>query len=402
MTDRNRLNTPMPETTTLPRAAAAEGAGRFIYIACPWTPVGGGMYKVADYLIQSQAADTPAHAAQLRPLDTRGGGSALSSLWVLATAVGKLVRGRLSGKLAGVHVNMAERLSLWRKSTIVVACRALGIPVVLHLHAAQLHHYYRALPAPLRPLVRWVFSLPASVVVLGVAARRFVTLELQVPERRVEIVINGVPEPAALRAPRAPDHVPRVLFLGNLSERKGVSDLLAALAQPHFDAGPLEVVLAGGGDIAGYQAKARNLGLEDTVRFAGWCDQQQVAELMARTDVLVLPSYDEGLPLVILEALAHGVAVVCTPVGEIPAVLTDGVTACFVTPGDVPGIATTLSNVLRQPELLESLGRDGRALYERRFALHRFFASVARIHQRHFGIAGQPLQAVVPTRKPGP
>jgi glycosyltransferase involved in cell wall biosynthesis len=392
----------MPETAeTLHHSAATDSTARYIYIACPWTPVGGGMYKVADYLIQSQATDTPAHAAQLRPLDTRGGGRAFWSLWVLLTALGKLVRGRLSGHLAGVHVNMAERLSLVRKSAVVAMCRALGIPVVLHLHAAQLHHFYRALPAPLQRLTRWIFSLPSCVVVLGAAARRFVIEELGVPPRKVEIVINGVPEPAADRAEGAADGKRRVLFLGNLSERKGVSDLLAALALDEFTAGSLEVVIAGGGDVAGYEAKARSLGLQDTVRFTGWCGQDQVAELMARSDVLVLPSYDEGLPLVILEALANGVAVVCTPVGEIPAVLTDGVTASFVTPGDVPGIAAALQKVLDEPGLLQALGRDGRALYERQFSLSRFFASVARIHRRHFGIAGQPLLPAPVAKEPG-
>ncbi|RYY81527.1 MAG: glycosyltransferase, partial [Comamonadaceae bacterium] len=303
----------MPDTVgSLPQATPATGGGRYIYIACPWTPVGGGMYKVADYLIQSQAKHTPAHAAQLRALDTRGGGSAVSSSWVLLSALAKLARGRVSGRLAGVHVNMAERLSLVRKSAIVIASRALGLPVVLHLHAAQLHHFYRALPLPLQRLTRWVFSLPASVVVLGATARRFVIEELYVDARRVEVVINGVPEPAQRRAGRAAGAPRRVLFLGNLSERKGVSDLLQALALPGFDGAGVEVVVAGGGDVAGYQARARSLGLGDSVRFPGWCDQQQVARMMAEADVLVLPSYDEGLPLVILEALAHGVAVVCT------------------------------------------------------------------------------------------
>lgn len=383
-------------TTALPRTAAAESEARYIYIACPWTPVGGGMYKVADYLIQSQAAQTPAGSAHLRPLDTRGGGSAIGSLWVLGTALAKLVRGRFSGQLAGVHVNMAERLSLWRKASVVTMCRALGVPVVLHVHAAQLHHYYRSLPSVLQRLTRWVFSLPSSVVVLGVAARRFVTEELHVPPQRVEIVINGVPAPGEARPARASGAPRRVLFVGNLSERKGVSDLLAALARPGFDAvGPLEVVLAGGGDIAAYRAKARELGVRDIVRFAGWCDQEHVADLMAKADVLVLPSYDEGLPLVILEALAHGVAVVCTAVGEIPAVLTDGVDACFVQPGDVEGIATGLQKVLGDEQLLATLGRNGRALYERQFSLARFFTRVAGIHKRHFGVAGEAAHPAV-------
>lgn len=374
----------------MPGAAVHELEGRYIYIACPWTPKGGGMFKVADYLIQAQACSTPAGAAELRPLDTRGGANALYSFWVLTTALARLVRGRLDGRLAGVHVNMAERLSLFRKSAVVIMSRALGVPVVLHLHAAQLHHFYRTLPRPLQALTRWVFSLPASCVVLGNAARGFVTDELRVPADRVEIVINGVPEPTEARRKVVANAVQRVLFVGNLSERKGVSDLLQALALPGFDTDRLEVSLAGGGDMQAYQAKARELGIERFVRFEGWSDQPKVARLMARADVLVLPSYDEGLPLVILEALANGVAVVCSPVGEIPSVLTHDVNACFVRPGDVPGLAAGLQRVLQQPELMDRLGRNGRTLYEQQFSLTRFFASVARVHQRHFGIAGQP------------
>ncbi|MCW2573835.1 MAG: glycosyl transferase, group 1 [Frankiales bacterium] len=367
---------------------------RYIYIACPWTPVGGGMFKVADYLIQSQAAQTPEHAAQLRPLDSRGAGSPASSLWVLATALAKIVWGRASGRLAGVHVNMAERMSLFRKGTIVAVSRAVGVPVVLHLHAAQLHHFYRSLPAPLQALVRWMFSLPATVVVIGPAAREFVTTELGVALERVEIMINGVPEATEPRCQPQADEPQRVLFLGNLSERKGVTDLLQALARPGFDRSRLEVMIAGGGDVEGYQAKARRLGVQGFVRFEGWCDQEKVARLLAQSDVLVLPSKDEVLPLVILEALANRVAVVCTPVGEIPSLLSDGLDACFVKPGDVDDLAAGLQKVLQQPVLRETLVHNGRALYERQFSLRQFFAGVARIHRRHFGIAGQPLEGL--------
>lgn len=386
---------------SLPRTAIHEREGRYIYMACPWTPMGGGMFKVADYLIQAQASSSSlasADAAELRPLDTRGGANALYSLWVLATAITRIARGRFNGRLAGVHVNMAERLSLFRKGAVIVACRALGVPVVLHLHAAQLHHFYRTLARPLQALTRWVFSLPASVVVLGSAARKFVIEDLDVEPGRVDIVINGVPEPTHARRIDGDGGMQRVLFVGNLSERKGVTDLLQALALPGVDTEKLEVTLAGGGDVEAYEAKARELGIASFVRFAGWSDQQQVARLMARTDVLVLPSYDEGLPLVILEALANGVAVVCSPVGEIPSVLTDGIDACFVQPGDVAGIAAGLRRVLQDDGLRTALERNGRALYEKKFSIAHFFSSVAHIHQRDFGVAGKPLRAPAASR----
>ena len=150
------------------------------------------------------------------------------------------------------------------------------------------------------------------------------------------------------------------------------------------------------------EVKANALGLEKMVRFTGWSEQREVAELMAKADLLVLPSYDEGLPLVILEALANGVAVVCTPVGEIPSALHDGVTACFVEPGDVNGLAEILQNLLRRPDLIATLEKNGKALYDKNFSLTQFFFNIAKIHKRSFGVSGQSALYFPPSKEKTP
>ncbi len=362
---------------------------KIIFIACPMTPMGGGMFRVADYLLQSQAPEgvPEAQRARLVAMETRGAGSALWSLVVVTGALLRLVRTRLAGRLAGVHINMAERLSLVRKGVLVVGARLLGVPVLLHLHAAQLHRFYPDLPAPARMLLRAVFGLASRVIVLGDSARGFVIDELKVPAERVDVVINGVPAPSVPRAPLSVSGgKTRVLFLGNLSERKGVGDLLAALQRSEqVQAGRVDVVFVGGGDVPAYQAKAKAMGLEGCASFAGWADQAQAAQWMATADVLVLPSYDEGLPLVILEALANGVPVICTPVGEIGNTLTNGEHAVFVHPGDVPGLTAVLDSLLGDPPQRQQLAAQGQALYARLFSLPKFADTVARLHQEVFG-----------------
>ena len=385
------------DTITTPLARAR--SGRYIFIASPWTAMGGGMFRVGEYLLQAQKSEVPPEAAELRALETRGAAGTLFSFWVLTTALVQIVRGRVSGQLVGVHVNMAERLSIVRKGAVIVLSRAMGIPVVLHLHAAELHHSYPRMPKLLQAMTRWIFSLPASCVVLGTAAQQFVVRELRVPPSRVEIVFNGVPGPTVPRRLVKGNAVRRLLFVGNLSERKGVTDLLKALSRPGFEDLPLELVFAGDGDIAGYQVKANALGLEKMVRFSGWVRQAEVADLMAQADLLVLPSYDEGLPLVILEALGNAVAVVCTPVGEIPSVLQHGVTAWFVEPGDVNGLAAALQGLLRQPDLINTLEKNGKALYEQKFSLPRFFFNIAQIHKRSFGVSGQSALYFAPAKE---
>src|SRR3954471_11312146 len=100
------------KSTSIPTTAVTERAAKYIYLASPWTPVCGGIYKVVDYLVQSQAAAQPSNAAQLRPLDTRSGGPAVFSAWYLLLSLAKILFGKITGRLAGVHVNVAERLSL--------------------------------------------------------------------------------------------------------------------------------------------------------------------------------------------------------------------------------------------------------------------------------------------------
>lgn len=362
----------------------SESAGKFIYLACPWSPIGGGMYKVVDYLVQAQLQD-----GRLRPLDTRGVGSAAASTVVLLSAIGRILAGRLQGRLAGVHVHMAERLSTWRKGLLVLFCRAVGVPVILHLHAAQMHLEFGKLSRGAKWLVRTIFAQADRCVVLGPRYQRFVTETLRVPAARVDVVNNGVPRPTASRRSDVPGRQPVILFLGNLLERKGVSDLLHALSSPSMQTLDWQAVFAGGGDVEGYRRKAAELGLADRANFVGWADQAKASALMSTADVLVLPSYDEGLPLVILEALANGVAVVCTPVGEIPDVFRHGETAHFVEPGDVPGIASALAHLISDGEYRRGLEARGHALYERQFSLDVFADRVGQLHRESFGLSAR-------------
>lgn len=341
------------------------------------------MFKVTDYLVQHQAQNVG--RAELRPLDTRGGGHVVMSLYYVPKAMLKLLWHRLTGRLAGVHINMAERASAVRKGLLVAYSRLIGARVLIHLHAAQMHHVYRSLSPTLQALLRWVFSLAHEVLVLGDASRDFVLNELRCDPARVHSVINGVPGPrVARRAESSRTHF-RILFLGNLLERKGLSDLLLAFSQMTTPATRWEATIAGGGDVENYRRKAQEMGLGDNVTFFGWARQDQASELLANADVLVLPSYDEGLPLVILEALANGVAVVCTPVGEIPSTLTDGREALFVQPGDVAGIAALLDRLILDPALRCALERAGQVFYKQSFSIEAFFLAVAAAHQRVFG-----------------
>ncbi|WPB56745.1 glycosyltransferase family 4 protein [Xylophilus sp. GOD-11R] len=356
-------------------------------MAGPLGPNGGGMLRVVDYLIQAQDGFECYRDAHMVKLDTRGGGSPASSFIYLGRAMATILRSRIDGSLAGLHVNMAERLSVLRKGILVMFARSLGIPAVLHLHAAQMESYYRTASAPTRLFTRSIFRMTTHNIVLGDNSRRFLIDVIGISPDKVSIVINGVPGPANLPESRPDRPRKRVLFLGNLSDRKGPADLLQAVADPRFDPETMEVFIVGGGDVEKYRRLSDRLGLQRLVSFLGWVDQAKAAEVLRSADVMILPSYDEGLPLVVLEALANGIPTICTPVGEIPTVLQNRVDTLFVKPGDIQAIADNLIDALTDGELRRSLVKNGRKAYENRFSLAKFSSSVAAIHAKHFKLS---------------
>ena len=355
--------------------------GSRCFLVAPSGQRGGGMGRVSDYLRQAARANgrMPHYVA----VDARGSGHVLWSPLYLLLAMARIALGAIKRDVALVHVNVAERGSIWRKGLLILSANALRLPVVLHLHAAELLEYYAILPKPLQKLVRKIFRSADCCVVLGELWRRFVIEKLGVDAGKVVVQYNGVPRALRSRQAYSSHCQLHILFLGNLMERKGVTDLLEALAHQSLCGMNWRATLAGGGLIELYRRKAESLGLLSRVDFPGWVDQRQAAELLAASDVLVLPSYNEGLPLVILEALTAGVPIVCSPVGAIGEVLEDGKNALFVQPGNSQDLADALSKLGKEPALRERLASEGQALYEREFSLEVFAAGVLAIYRKY-------------------
>lgn len=351
---------------------------RTVFLACPYGQVGGGMGSIMAYLASMR--HDPSGRFDLRRLESRGGGSIALSPFFLALAVGRIFLEALRGRLAVVHLNLAERGSVYRKAVLLAAAKLAGGRVLLHLHAAQIVQFHGSMGVVGKYLLRWMFRSADHCVVLGEVWRRWVVDTFEVRQSRVGIVYNGVPAtlPRPLTMPR--DEWFKLLFVGNLLERKGVKDLLHAIAAPTMMERDIRLTMAGGGPVEMYRAMASNLGVADRVTFTGWVSQDDARTLMVNSDALILPAYDEGLPLVILEALASRTPVICTPVGSIPEVLQNGHTALFVTPGDTCGIASAIAALMDRPGLGDDLSAAGAALYDRLFTMEAFARSVGSLY----------------------
>lgn len=349
-------------------------------LASPYGAAGGGMGRIADTL--ADEAVRRGLPVRFERLETRGA-SLWRSPWMMARAMARLVVAHCAEPSLLLHVHVAERGSVLRKGLLLLLARALGRPVLLHLHAARIVAFHRGLPRPLAGLLGWTFRRATLCVVLGEAMRGWMVEQGGVPPARVVMLRNGVPLLPV--PPPRPGPGFRLLFLGNLSDRKGVPELIEAVASLPFRG---EVVLAGGGEVERFRKLAAANGLQP--RFTGWLGAAAAAAELAAADVLVLPSHDEGLPLVILEALARRVAVIATPVGVIPEVLQHGRTALLVPPGDVAALAAAIAELAADPALRARLAANGHALYRRDFTASAYADRMIALYRNRCGLPIRP------------
>ena len=198
------------------------------------------------------------------------------------------------------------------------------------------------------------------------------------------VLHNAVPDPLPdLDRTRCPGKPCHLLFLGHLSARKGVPDLLQALASPTMKHLRWRATLAGGGPIDEFRNLAEDLGILERLSFPGWVDEVGVSALCADADVLVLPSYAEGLAMSVLEGLSHGLAVITTPVGAHSEVIEPEVSGILVPPGDVAALADALVRVIEDESLRSRLARGARDRFLEGFDVRRY---AARLEQLHAGL----------------
>jgi len=288
----------------------------------------------------------------------------------LATAVKAFLRliGLLFRRRVGlVHCHAAMKRSFWRKSLFALVSRSVGVPVVFHLHGSEMKTFVENQPALLQRLIGWILAKQSVVAVLSVSWLRYV--KSISPLANVEILLNYVelPELRSIAA-GVNDADVEVLFLGVVGTRKGVYDLLPAFKDALAQVPALRLVIGGNGDVDRARALAVELKIENSVVFAGWVNGEAKEDLLRRAQIYVLPSYNEGLPVSLLEAMSWQVPVISTRVGGIPELVREGVDGLLINAGDRTALSSAIIELAQNATLRQKMGIEARDQVERNFS----------------------------------
>lgn len=378
-------------------SAAASMPSLILHVTPGGLEHGGGIGRMIGYMIDAwqDQPDRP----DMRVLDTRGAGHIALSPWHFARCLFTIVAMRPRRPL--LHVHVAGRGSTIRKIILVHFARLLRLPVVLHLHDYDYRDSLKRFSKPIQLATGSMFRVADRIVVLGPRDRDLVATELGVGPDRVTVLPNAVPAAPQNSAMATDCGNAQILFLGNPSRRKGLHDVIAALAIAPLRSLEWRLNVAGGGaEIETFRDMSRAAAIADRVNFLGWVDRNTTESLLDAADILVLPSYAEGMAMSVLEAMSHGLCIVCTPVGSLQDVVENETSALVVQPGEIDALARALARAVTDPALRARLGAAAAQVFANKFNVAHYPSRIRPVYQAAFSAAPRVLPLAI-TRSGG-
>lgn len=278
----------------------------------------------------------------------------VANLFVLVWLLIKLPFHKIFKHSQVLHIHHAAAKSFPRKSVIICWGKLLGYKIIAHCHAGHFKEYCEQKGIA---KIKKTLDKCDHIIVLSQMWKDF--FENELGYTNVSIVNNPVePVNKPSRSVMMRGKL-NLLFFGMIIDAKGVFDLIDVIYEHKADlAGHVRLHIGGDGEIDKMNDLIVSSDIEDEVRYVGCATGRKKEQLLRDCDVYILPSYFEGMPISILEAMAHGKAIISTTVGGIPEIVCDGVNGFLVKPGDKDSLYNAIITLLHEPRLLTKFGNQ--------------------------------------------
>jgi D-inositol-3-phosphate glycosyltransferase len=278
--------------------------------------------------------------------------------------------------LVHIHTALAPHVTMIRAGVLASMAKLRRCKTIVHVHGGRVALWLTSWP---RRLLARICLAPADRVVAVSSGVGNILAKSLGPDR-VVVLGNGV-DVGAFGPPGPPNDPPRILYAGVLTPRKGVIDLFRASELLLRRGIGHEVIMVGGTPDEGPEAEAKVRGAATgAVRFRGPQPHEAMPAVYRAADVFCLPSWWEAMPLSLLEAMATGLPVVATTVGDVPRVVEPNVTGQLVPPRNPGALAQALEPLLRDPSLRAAMGSAGRRRVEAGLTLRHTTDAVAALY----------------------
>ena len=251
-----------------------------------------------------------------------------------------------------VHIHMSSEGSFYRKYIFFQIAKLFGKKAVVHIHSGRFLQFYSNSRPYLRRKIEKVFKKVDAVCLLSSSWKK--QFESTLSLRKSFVVPNMIDYPGSVPKKKIRGPKLKLIFLGGVTEKKGIFDLLdVILSEYEIVSSALEINICGVGDeqrIKKYKSLDRN----NIFHFLGWVDSDNKIDLLLDSDVLVLPSYSEGLPISILEAMSYGLGIITSNVGGIPEIVDHESNGYLIEPGDKDALIKYIKLYMNNYQLINN------------------------------------------------
>ena len=269
-----------------------------------------------------------------------------------------------------VHIHGASRGSFYRKYIYFRILKSFTKKkVIYHIHGGEYHIFTENASNWTQLKIKQLLYGVDLVVVLSESWRLY--FEARYPNLPIKVISNPVvfsnidselqPKLSAVEGEV------RFLFLGRLSDKKGLDILISACHILSNSGCTFKVNIGGDGDLSRYMDMVSKLAIEEVVTFCGWLNDTEKRLLLRSSDVFLLPSRNEGLPVSIIEAMAYSLPVIASSVGGIPEMIQNGHSGYVLKDNTPEVLAECMLNLIQSPSLREWMGKNGKEIFERKY-----------------------------------
>lgn len=283
-----------------------------------------------------------------------------------------------------VHIHSSFGPSFYRKLPFIYLSRLCRIPVVNHIHGAEFDVFYEQASAAKKKLIHAVYNRCTRLLVLSEDWKE--RIGRIVPADRITVVENycAIPEEPYDKGRDGR----QVLFMGELGARKGCYDIPVIWERVVREVPSARLVMAGDGEMEQVRQGFAQRGLLSQVSFPGWVRGTDKAKLFEQSAVFLFPTYNEGMPMVVLEAMSYGMGIVTTTAGGIPRLISDGENGRICEPGDVDTMAQAVIRFLKDSDVRNTCGRKAREDAVRHYSLERHLKKLSTVYETTVRVKG--------------
>jgi glycosyltransferase involved in cell wall biosynthesis len=286
---------------------------------------------------------------------------------------------RSSSSVDIVHIHVSSGLSFFRKLILLKIAKLKGLKIIVHLHSSEFEQFYNESSGSIKNRIRSFFDDSDAIIVLSKSWKRFI--EKISSNNSIFILYNGANlEKFSGKIPH--NNRINISFMGRLGKRKGVYDLLEAFARVVKDFPNAHLVLGGDGDINEVKQIVSQKELSNNIHILGWVSGEEKVRVFQECDIYVLPSYNEGLPGSILEAMSVGIPVVSTRVGGIPEAVSENKNGFLIQPGDVDDMTDKLQCLVANDGLRQRMGIESMIIMQEKFDIVQIVEELVQIYQK--------------------